>query len=135
MVGSTIRLSNTILVPTALEGLNAFAVERQIDQVLSASQCTVDTEIPDTYSNVGYIISDPLDIDVQAMFNPLFVGAMKWLFFSRDRKEYDKLVQSWLSTLAMGKEADMRNAALERASLWGPYRQRNRDMPRGADIS
>lgn len=135
MAGSTIRFSDTVEPPTPLEGSNPFVEERQIDQVLSASQATLDGPVVNTYTSMGYTISDPLDIESQSMFNALYAGAMRHLAFARQYKpgEYDDAQKNWLFMLRLAKEADVRDASVRRVSLHGPYRQPMRYMPLGGD--
>ncbi len=134
-VGSIIRFSADTTAPTALEGVNPYVWEREIRAISAADMATLDEDVPDQLTAVAYTISDPLDVEPQSMFQALYTGALKHLCKARNRPELETLKTDWLMDLNMAKEADMRETGVQVAGLWGRYRQRLRDMPRGADIS
>jgi hypothetical protein len=134
-IGSIIRFSADTTAPTALEGLNPYVWEREIRAIVSTAEATLDEDVPDQLTAVAYTISDPLDVDPQAMFNAFYAGAIKHLVYARNRDEKEEAMANWRFQLDMAKEADQRETTVQRAGLWGRYRQRLRDMPRAADIS
>jgi hypothetical protein len=134
-VGSIIRFSADAQLPTGSEGLNPYYVEREIVEVSSTTTATMDDTVDVSLAEVGYVMSDPVDVEPQSSFNCMFAAAIKFLCFSRNRKEYSDAVTNWRFALDLAKEADMRNTSRDGASLWGPFRQRLRDMPRAPDIS
>jgi hypothetical protein len=76
MVGSVIRLTtSTTDAPTSVEGYiansNPYDEYRVITAVASGTSLTIDQAVTGTYSGTKYSISDPLDIDVTAMYTCL----------------------------------------------------------------
>lgn len=78
--GSVLRLASNNEVPTSLIGeensdgsdhTNPALCERVILSRDSATQVTLDAAIPDTLTNVGFLISDPLDVEQSAMLTAL----------------------------------------------------------------
>lgn len=137
MRGSVIRFSDTAVdLPTATDGDYPFAEEREIIEILSDTQATLDEPVTATYTNVAYRISDPIDIDVQSMLNALTAGIAKQLAASRQMKpaEAGTYQSNWLLQLNIAKAADYRDSSTKQASLWGARRQRLADMPRGGDL-
>lgn len=79
-VGSVLRLSSTSDPPTSLVGAaasdgtddtNPAVFERIILDRVSANEVTLDAQIPDTMTNVGFVISDPLDVEPSSMLTVL----------------------------------------------------------------
>lgn len=108
-VGSVLRLSSSDSLPTSLIGIgesdgtdhtNAAFVERIILSRETPTQVTLDAAVPDTLTTVGFVISDPLDIEVSSMLTALQRLA---------EAEYAKLQQ-------IGEPA-------QRASYWATFQQ------------
>ena len=79
-VGSVLRLSANDELPTSLIGqansdgsdeTNPAIFERIILSRESATEVTLDAAIPDTLTTVGFVISDPIDIEVSSMLTVL----------------------------------------------------------------
>lgn len=74
-IGSIIRFSDSATAPTPpegnLDGDNPYAVQRVITAVTSTTQLTIDEQASasTTYSDVAYVISDPIDLEAHAMFS------------------------------------------------------------------
>lgn len=131
-VGSVIRISDgAVNPPTDIDGLYPYADERTILRVTSATTAVVDDAYGSAYTNVAYRISDPIDIEVQSMYNVTFASAIRHLCFARNRKELAEATANWRFALELAKEQDMRNRAEERAQLFESYYQRLANMPLG----
>lgn len=131
-VGSVIRLSSTAKdLPGPPEGLNPYAIERTILRLVSSTQAQVDDTIDDAYAAVGYRISDPIDIEPTSMYNALYAASIRHLCLARNRKELADATTTWRFALDLAKEADMRDGAVDSASLGVQFRQRLATMPLG----
>jgi hypothetical protein len=85
--GATVRLSSTgTSAPTGPTGGNPAVEERVITAVGSATSITVDTAFTNTLSGVKYIISDPVDVDLDVMLNFFLRTAERRLGFMRQRQ-------------------------------------------------
>jgi hypothetical protein len=62
MVGSYLRLSPSATVPTGDGDLNPFTEELKIASVTSGTALVLDVGAQNTYSGVGYVITDPVDL-------------------------------------------------------------------------
>lgn len=66
MVGSILRFSRTSATPTSMDGLNPWVEQGVIASVESTTALTLDTAVEEAHSAKGYVITDPVDIDVSA---------------------------------------------------------------------
>lgn len=136
MVGSIIRLSaNSTALPTGWEGENPYVMERNIVQVNSATQLTVDDAATGTYSNVAYRISDPIDVEETAMLECFLRCMEKHIAIQKNMRDAPARAALYEEALLYAKDADARSFASRIAGVGGPYRQRLANMPRGPDIS
>jgi hypothetical protein len=135
MVGSVLRLSaDSKNLPTGREGLFPAAWEGTITGV-SGSTVTIDNPCPLTFANVVYRISDPIDIEDEAMMLAYWRCCEKNMTINRSMKEMAALQGAYRDALILAKECDARVQARRSAGVGGHYRPRLAFMPRGADIS
>ncbi len=134
-VGAVIRLSDGARnLPTSLDGLYPYAVERTILQRVTSTQVMVDDVIDDAYSDVAYRISDPLDIEPTSMYNAIYMAALRWLCTARVRDELGDVTTNWRFVLNVAKEADMRDGAAGGCSIGVRWRRRLANMPLGGFV-
>jgi hypothetical protein len=130
MVGSIIRLAaDGSAEPTGRHGANPFVVERAIIGVTSSTELTVDQDVETTYSAVKYAISDPIDIDVPVMREPLLRCCEAQLGLMRRLEDRAVLEAAWDKALLKAKEADARSTAPRAVGVSGNGRRRLRDYP------
>lgn len=110
MAGSVIRLYDTSNYPTNEEGDYPAYVERTITSVTSTTVLTVDAEIPDAYTGVKYVITDPIDIDKQVMANAYKRTCEKLVEQTRQGKNLPQVAAMWQSEIKMAIGADKRFA-------------------------
>lgn len=110
MVGSVIRLYDTASGPTNEEGHYPAYVERTIIGVASTVSLTVDAEIPDAYTGVKYMISDPIDIDKQSMLGAYKRTCEKLVETQRQGKNLPAVQAAWMGEVQMAIAADKRYA-------------------------
>lgn len=116
--GCIIRFSSTATEPTGLDGNeeldNPYFAQRVIESVDSASTGTLDAVVSDDgLANVGYTISDPIDVESQSMLN-LFWSLCEAAFVRlrkydpKDRMEREMSAQRELIS-AMGADNRMKD--------------------------
>lgn len=120
MVGSVIRFYDPTNYPTNEDGDYPAYVERTIINVSSTTVLTVDAVVPDTYTNVKYVISDPIDIDKQSMLNAFKRTAEKLIEQSRQGKNLASVVEMWRQDIRMAIGADKRYAGIAVAGQGQP---------------
>lgn len=122
--------------PTGIDGPFPYGLERTISAVNSTTSVTLDAPADVGLAGVTYRISDPIDMEI-AMRNVYYATVQKHLARVRNFKpaEIQAIDSAWMMQLNLAKEADDRNSSREAVELWGTYRMRLRDMPRGPDIS
>lgn len=108
MVGSVIRLYNTSNYPTNEEGDYPAFVERTIMSVSSTTSLTVDATVPDAYTSVKYVITDPIDIDKQTMLGAYKRTCEKLIEHQRQGNNYKSVVEAWKMELLEAMAADKR---------------------------
>jgi hypothetical protein len=108
MVGSVIRLYNSTHYPTNEEGDYPAYIERTITEVVSTVNLRVDATIPDEYSGVKYVITDPIDIDKQTMLSAYKRTVEKLVEHQRQGNNYDSIVNAWRMELVQAMAADKR---------------------------
>lgn len=117
MVGSTIRLGSGTAIPGGLDSPEPFAMERTILSVLSATTAQLDAAADQTFANVGYVLSDPIDLEDEAMYGAFVFGCRKHLAMARARDDAGDIAQQWQLQLALAKEADSRDMSRRSASV------------------
>lgn len=134
MIGSILRLavSSSGEVPTGRDGANPYAYERTITAVASTTSLTVDQSIAVANTNVKYMISDPVDIDVAVMGAALFRCAENELGKLSRLEDRAALDSIWEKALIKAREADSPSTA-RRGVNSVSRRRRLRDYPAGAD--
>ena len=143
MVGSVIRLSSSGPVgpnpniPTWMPGANPAVEEALIFSVTNATSLNVMPLTPflNSWTNVSYVISDPIDIETGSMQNA-FLRAAEWKLSQLRIMEDKELKKAqYLDELRRAKEADTRSFAgrAEGELIWN--RMRMKDMPMGPDAS
>jgi len=124
MVGSVFRASASSTAPTGVMGdvdgtLNPFDSQRIVSAVASATALTLDSALSEstTYAGDAYIISDPLDIEINSMltyFQRLLEAEYAKLAKRIDWRERDSLAKEALN-LAIG--SDIRHTAVQSGML------------------
>lgn len=120
MVGSVIRLYDDTEYPTNEEGDYPAYVERTIIDVSSDTVLTVDLEIPDTYTAVKYVITDPIDIDKQTMLGAYKRTCEKLIEVQRQGDNLDSVVSGWNAEIRMAMAADKRYTGTSVAGVGFP---------------
>jgi len=135
MVGSVIRLSNNAAsYPTNFDGDSPYAEERNVVQVVSATQITVDETITTSYTGVKHRISDPIDIVDGSILEAFLRCAEMHASLQRSHKDREQAKASYQRALILAKEADSVSFARRVAGEFVGYKLRLADMPRGADL-
>lgn len=136
MAGSVLRVSANSSVPTWMPGNNPAVFEAVIYSVQSATQLTLQRLTPSTvnYTNTGYIISDPIDIETGSMLNAYLRCCEHKLSQHRIMKDKPDAKVQYLDELRRAKEADTRSFSgrAEGEANWN--RMRMKDMPMGPDM-
>lgn len=104
MIGSIIRVGNSTTVPTGLDGLTPYTEQFKISAYSSATSITIDSAAT-TASGVGYIISDPLDID-PLMSEAFFRGLEKQLAILKNMRTKADAVQLYDESYARAAAVD-----------------------------
>ena len=138
MVGSVIRIGgaiNATALPTNLVGLNPALFESVITGIVSATQANTTDNALTTLTSVPYVISDPVDIQNQAMLNCYMRCMEKHIGMSRTLKDKPSAAQQYMVALNEARSADSRSFTNRFAGPQNKIRQRFRDMPVGPDQS
>ena len=124
MVGSVIRFGTSTTKPSGVRGLNPWQEQRIITAYTSPTQVTVDSAPGATYSNVKYVVSDPIDVRPN-MIEPFLRGCEWKLSLSRRNAESppQELHQWYLEAIRIAGEAE---ALIE--STWVPPAMYNRGI-------
>lgn len=122
MVGSLIRFGDTTNHPDGLPGLNPYVEQKVIAAVTDANSLTTDTALDSTYTNVKYVITDPVDVD-PALIEPLYACAQKHLTSFRRPERMATSVALYRESLIQAMEEDSRFAAEWPSTIWwhDPY--------------
>ena len=136
MVGSVIRVSANSSVPTWMPGNNPAVFEAIIQSVQSPSSLTLMPRTPSTvtYTNTGYVISDPIDIETGSMQNAFLRCCEHKFSQHRIMKDKPSAKAQYLDELRRAKEADSRSLAGRAEGDFEWNRQRLKDMPMGPDL-
>lgn len=135
--GAVIRTStNGTDVPEALTWETPYDQEKVIITYTSATSLTVDSTYSTSYSNVLYLISDPIDIEAGAMLNAFLRCCEKNIAFTRkDKASVAQAQQNWQMALIAAREADARHFQPQVPGEYGVRPSRLALMPRGQDVS
>lgn len=106
--GAVVRLSPTSSAVTNAYGSNPPAQERVIIEVASATSITVDSAFDQTLSAVKYVISDPVDVDLQSMLNLFLRLAEKRMGSFRHRTDMPELERIAIQEQMLAMAADNR---------------------------
>lgn len=116
MVGSVIRISSDTSTPGNRFADNPAAFERVITGYTSATAITLESSV-DTLSGVGYVISDPVDVNENGMDQAaLTLAEMKFLERAGTRFSVYQDAQSYRSQLDVLKMAFLEQVAVARSS-------------------
>ena len=129
MVGSVLRISSVSRRPTASPGLNPAVHESVITAVADATNLTIQDASPATYGGVGYLISDPVDIENNSMLTAFLRGCENQIGMTRKTKDKPDARAQYVNALLTAKEHDSRSFARRAPGDSGAYRQRMKDMP------
>lgn len=133
MVGAVVRLGSTAAVPTSDFGTNPAAFESVVTDWISATQVNVLDASDIDLAGVGYIISDPIDIEPGAMTNAFNRCCEMHLGINRTLKDKPSAQAQYQVALGKAKDADSRSFAGRAAGPATRIRPRLRDMPVGPD--
>lgn len=108
MVGTCIRVSDTSTAPTGISGDNPYSEERIVLSVESATSLTVDSVFTASRSAVGYVISDPTDIDLDVMLT-CYLRTCEWkMVTNRRSKDRADVHAIYMETLRDAMSVDAR---------------------------
>jgi len=118
--GAVVRLSSSSrTAPTNGVGDNPAVEERVVTAVGSATSITVDSAFSSTLSGVKYIISDPVDIDLDVMLNYFLRTAEKAMGRFRHRTDQKQIEMSAREEMIVAMGADNRSLAMRTAGEKG----------------
>jgi len=117
-VGCVIRFGSAINPPTpiagSLDGVDNPFTDQAIILSQSGDSCTIDTAVSQTYSDVNFTISDPVDIDNVVMLSAFqrMCEAKYARLTKREEKEVQQLEQSAMFALRQAKEGNNRTSTM-----------------------
>jgi hypothetical protein len=101
---------------------------------LSPTSLVIQDPLDATYSGVGYMISDTVDIEPGAMLNAYLRCVEKHIGMARTLKDKPSAANQYAAALSEAKSADSRSFGGRSVQIGGRrYRPRLRDMPTGPD--
>lgn len=115
MVGSIIRFGVDLGkdIPTGVTGNNPFVYERTITAVASATSLTIDESIPEDIVAAPLLISDPIDISVDSMYEYFCRECEKqWRLLARSKPTVEEISvnnAAYSQSLQQAREADNRD--------------------------
>ncbi len=112
MVGSILRIGANTNKPTGLAGEQGrtfapYAEQRAIVGYTSATAVTLDDEVETARSGVGYVVVDPIDIDV-ALHRVLLAGTIRNLASARAFKDMSLIEAEYADALWAARAGDQR---------------------------
>lgn len=126
-VGSIIRISDSATEPTSVAGTSAnvanrYYAQRTITARASATSLTIDATVStSTLTAVGYVISDPIDIEHHSMFGALrMLAVAEYLRLAR-RAEFRAYKQDAMQEVRMAMENDSRAPVSSRYVPYNPF--------------
>lgn len=112
MVGSVIRFSSDDNVPSGRIGSSEdyvpYTEQAIVTAVASATSLTIDQALSGSYSDTGFTIGDPLDIEPHVMLEPLKLLAEANFMRLSNMKEYRERRGDYEMALRLAKSADSR---------------------------
>lgn len=112
MVGSTFRLSGNTKPPSSLiMGTNIGVFETVVQSWVSPTSIVLQDDLDATYSGVGYMISDTVDIEPGAMLNAYLRCVEKHIGMARTLKDKPSASKQYDVALSEAKCADSRSFA------------------------
>lgn len=128
--GTVIRVSAAPNVyPTSLDGDNPSDFEGVIRSVTDATHATVLVAPTITVATGKFVISDPIDIQIQSMRNAFERGAEKQIGMLRAVKDKPSARIAYMEALSNAKQSDSRTFMGRVVGVPEVYRQRLSDMP------
>lgn len=112
-VGCVLRISTTSDPVTGLAGSNPFTEERVVVSRTDATTLVVDSAFSGTYSSRRYILSDPVDVEPQAMLNLFLRTAELKLATIRRPEDRGAVYAAWERDYQMAIAADKRRSVTE----------------------
>ena len=104
-VGSIIRFSSTSTDPDGESGPNPFIEQKVITARASATSLTVDSEMDNTLSGVGYRITDPIDLH-PTMIEAFLAGCESQVARVKSKAQWERSEAYYRQTLMQAFEAD-----------------------------
>lgn len=137
MAGSVLRVSPTVALPTWMPGPNPATFEAIIDSVQDSTHLKLMPLTPSTvtYTGVGYVISDPIDIETGSMLNAFLRCCEHKVGQIRIMKDKPDALTQYRYELQKAKDADTRSFSGRAEGEIGWNRMRLKDMPLGPDMS
>lgn len=127
-VGSIIRISSTATEPTGVAGVssgtvNRYYAQRTITARASATSLTIDATVStSTLTTVGYVISDPVDIEHHAMYGALRSLALaEYIRLKGHYGEYRAQREEAMRELRLAMENDSRAPVASRVVPYNPF--------------
>lgn len=127
-VGSVIRISDSATEPTGVAGtsadtVNRYYAQRTITARASATSLTIDATVStSTLTTVGYVISDPIDIEYHAMYGALRSLALaEYLRLKGQYGEYRAQREDAMREYRLARENDSRATVARPIVPYNPF--------------
>lgn len=134
MEGAVIRLGSTSDPRvTGNEGLSRYRFERTILEVVSGTSLRVDSALDATLSGVSHIISDPIDVEPNAMLRALKRECDRQARLKTRMQPIRGEEEAWTSAMRLAMAADARFTGLKVAGA--PYLRQRRLREYPVDLS
>ncbi len=114
MQGAVMRFGTDSRAPTGLTDANPWAEEVLIDEVAGTTSLTLKSAPSGSYSEVGYYISDPVDLD-PSLVTALLRLIERELAIAKGMRNVAEVVQLAEMALRDAKAADQRNSQVREA--------------------
>lgn len=114
--GSVIRFGDTTNIPTGPEGLFPYQEQATIKSVDSATQFTLTSNLVGNYTNVKYIVSDPINLP-EKLITALIRRSELEIADLKDRGSYDAANSRWIKSYLEAGEADQVNLSPQFANI------------------
>lgn len=113
MIGSVIRYGTSTTAPTGLTGTSPYVEQRIITQFIDAGTVKVDQEFSTTLSGVKYEVSDPIDIEANAMYTFFLRRCELEMGMMMNRDDINRLQKQHEAAKLLALEADSRSFELK----------------------
>jgi len=133
MVNSIIRLSRNSSQPTSYQGRNPFVEERAIAAVADLLAATADSTFSATRTDVGYIISDPIDLN-RAAYPAVMACTEKFLGDALGLEDAGRLFAKAERALQQAAGNDKRTRQRRIAGSFNYLHKRLADYPYDSDV-